>query len=66
MSLVLWDSPLNDVSCSRVGSQIDPPTVTRSEGICSSIGSSASIHVLQMDQYQCLPFSYSFIKNDRL
>ena len=44
MSLVLWDSlPPNDVSCSRSGSQVDlpPPTgLTRSKGICSSVGSS--------------------------
>ena len=38
MSLVLLLLPLNDVSCSRSGFQVDPPTGIR--GIFSPIGSS--------------------------
>ena len=41
MSLVLRLVPPNDVSCSRSGSQVDPPTgVTERRGIVSPIGSS--------------------------
>ena len=52
-----------------MGSQVDPLGVTESKYLkkyIHQLALQASIHVPQMDQYQRLPFSYPFIKNDEL
>ena len=67
-AFVLRPIPLNDVSCSHSGSQVDPPPIAppKVNGVVSSgcsSGCASGLSCSPKDQY---PFSHTFNKDDKL